>query len=96
MADSAAPPRSAFWPSFWMAVALFGTKAVQWSLPEELTTRRLGEYATDLAASSHADVFFSVIVGVVAQLLLRLTSRSPRAARAVRIALLVFGVVCVG
>jgi phosphoglycerol transferase MdoB-like AlkP superfamily enzyme len=95
MADSAAPLRSAFWPSFWMAVVLFGAKAIQWSLPEELTARRLGEYATDLGASAHADVFFAAVVGVTAQVVLSLTSPWPKVARAVRIAIVAFGVVCV-
>ena len=51
--------RSAFWPTFWMAVVMFLAKASHWSLPEP-TAKRLREYATDLAVSVHADVLFCV------------------------------------
>lgn len=87
-------PRSAFWPCFWMAVALAGAKAVYWSLPEP-NLRRLSEYATDLAVSSHADVLFAFGVGVAGQAALRLTARRARAHRAVWVGLVASCAVCV-
>jgi lipoteichoic acid synthase len=87
------PPPSAFWPCLWLTIALVGAKAVHWNLPE-LRWARLGEYALDVLVSSHRDVLFVAITGLVFQALLALSRRRPLLRRILFGALVTFGAVC--
>jgi arylsulfatase A-like enzyme len=90
----AARARSAFWPTFWMAVIMFLAKASHWSLPDS-TEKRLHEYVRDLAVSAHADLLFCVAVGLLAELLLWMARRRPTLSFLAYSAYAVFCFVCV-
>ncbi len=90
-----APRRlSAFWPTFFMGLALVGAKVAHWSLPE-LEWRRLGEYATDISASSQDDLLLTLGTGLGFGVLLLVTTRRPRLHRAVFALLLLWGLAAV-
>jgi len=85
---------SAFWPAFLLGAALFGAKAVQWSLPDA-SWSAVGDWLTDLAVSSHADLLFAAASGAAFQLLLWACRGRPRARRAAFALLLAWGAACV-
>jgi arylsulfatase A-like enzyme len=101
-APAAAPPEgpggprraSALWPTVFLALALAGAKAAQWSLPEPRWSR-LGEYLTDLSVSSHADLLFALASGAAFQTALWLVRRRPVLRKAVFALFLAWGVGCV-
>ncbi len=98
MSDSRPPAApasySALWPSFFMGLALVGTKVAHWSFPE-LTWRRLGEYATDISVSSQDDVLLAVGTGFAFGALLLATQRHPRLHRTVFTLLVLWGLAAV-
>ncbi|MBI5442001.1 MAG: hypothetical protein HY900_12415, partial [Deltaproteobacteria bacterium] len=95
--DAAGPPRR-FVPApaalaTWLAVPLVGAKVVHWSWPGT----RWGDWpdwVKDVAVSSHADVAFAAIFGLVAFVLLRLFRRWPRLERGLGIGLLALSAFC--
>jgi len=70
-------PYSAFWPTFWLAVILVLCKVCHRPFPPEASIKDLTVYAADLAMLSAADVTYCLVLGLVAQLLIRATRSKP-------------------
>jgi arylsulfatase A-like enzyme len=97
IADRGAPDArlpSLFWPAFWMGAVLFVAKAQFWSRPA-WTRRALTDYATDLAASSYADLAFTAGAALLAALAIASLRRWPRAPRLVYASFLWFATLAV-
>jgi arylsulfatase A-like enzyme len=87
-----APAPSAFWPTVLLAAALAGPKLAHWDGPGP--DWRLGDYLTDLAASTHQDLLFALGSGAAFQGALWLARRRPAVARALHGSLLAWGAAC--
>ena len=85
---------SAAWPTFWLCVALVSAKAVHWGAPPA-SRQDLRIWGRDWLASSGADLFFAAGYFVLAELLLRVVARWPRASRWAHRAVVCLGVVFV-
>lgn len=71
------PRRGAGWPALWLGVVCVGAKLTHWAPPSAWAELR--GYLTDVAISTHQDVAFAAVVGVVGAFSLRALARWPRA-----------------